>query len=112
MRNSLIWLVKLVLTAAILVAIARNFDIQRISHTLASAPPAAIAAGLAISLLQMVLAAKRLALIIATFSHFIPFRDAWRVTLEGMFFSNTFVSFLGGDARRTWQIHKCGFTIR
>jgi len=112
MRNSLIWLVKLVLTAAILAAITWNLDLQRISHTLASEPPAAIAAGLAISLLQMVLAAKRLSLVIATFSHRIPLRDALRVTLEGMFFSQTFVSFFGGDAQRTWQIHKCGFSLR
>jgi uncharacterized membrane protein YbhN (UPF0104 family) len=111
MRNSLSWFAKLIFTAAVLGAIVMKLDIRWISHTLASAPPAAVAAAMAILLLQMVLAAKRLSLIIGIFNHVMPFRDAWRVTLEGAFFSNTFVSFLGGDAQRAWQIHKSGLMI-
>lgn len=112
MHRPLMWLVKLILTGAILAAIAWNLDLHRITHTLSSAPLAAIGAGLAISFLQMALSAKRLSIVIAMFGRLVALRDALRVTLEGMFFSQTFVSFLGGDAQRVWQIHKCGFSLK
>jgi glycosyltransferase 2 family protein len=111
MRNTLIWIIKLSLTAAIIAAIVWKLDIATIVRTLMSASLVAVAAGLLLAFLQALLAAKRLAVVASMFGRFMPFGDALRVTLEGMFFSQTFVSFLGGDAQRIWRLRNGGFSF-
>jgi glycosyltransferase 2 family protein len=111
MRNSLIWIIKLTLTAAIIAVIASKLDVNSIVKTLLSASPIAVAAGLVIALVQTGLAAARLSAVVSIYDRVLNWRDAFRITLEGCFFSQTFVSFFGGDAQRIWRIRRCGLTL-
>ena len=54
----------------------------------------------ALELKRLMLGKPRLTLVVALFGHRFKLRDSLRVTMESMFFSQTFVSFLGGDALR------------
>ena len=110
MRSSLAWIVKLALTTTIIAAIAWKLDVKTILGTFSFASPSAIGAALLLAFIQALLSAKRLALVVSIFGRVMPFGDALRVTLEGAFFSQTFVSFIGGDAQRIWRIRKCGFS--
>ena len=111
MRSKIIWLIKLSATAAIIAAIVWKLDLSTISRTLLSASPAAVATAFLLVFLQAALAAKRLAVVVSLFGRLMSFGNAWRVTLESMFFSQTFVSFLGGDAQRIWRLRSCGFSL-
>ena len=111
MNQSLAWLVKLLLTALVLALIVWNLEIGRLARTLASASLTAVAISFVLVFIQAGLAAKRLSIVITTFGRIISLRDAMRVTMEGLFFSQTFVSFLGGDAQRIWNIRKCGLSL-
>jgi uncharacterized protein (TIRG00374 family) len=103
--------IKLALGTAILLAIALSLDIDAVLRTLVSVAPLAIVAGLAIALFQMLLAAGRLSAVVGLYGRHLPVGSAFRVTLEGMFFGQTFVSFLGGDALRIWRIRGCGLPL-
>jgi glycosyltransferase 2 family protein len=104
-------LVKLGLTIAILFAIGASADFRKIFSTLSSVAPVAVLIGLVLALLQAVVSAARLSVVVALYERRLPLRDSFRVTLESMFFSQTFVSFLGGDALRIWRIRRCGLPL-
>lgn len=111
MRTSLILLGKLVLTLAILGTIAWKLDFSVALHTLAGAAPTSIAVGLAVALVQAACAAGRLGTVVGIFGRRLPLRDSLRVTLEGIFFGQTFLSFVGADALRIWRIRRCGLPL-
>jgi glycosyltransferase 2 family protein len=104
-------LVKLGLTIAILGAIGATADFRQIFSTLSSVAPAAVLIGFVFALLQAVVSAARLSVVVAIYERRLSLRDSFRVTLESMFFSQTFVSFLGGDALRIWRIRRCGLPL-
>jgi uncharacterized protein (TIRG00374 family) len=103
--------IKLALGAAILFAIAKSLDVKAVLHTLLSVSPYAIAMGFVIALAQTYFAAGRLSAVVGLYGRHLPVGGAFRVTLEGMFFGQTFVSFLGGDALRIWRIRGCGLPL-
>jgi uncharacterized membrane protein YbhN (UPF0104 family) len=111
MGNSARTAIKLALGAAILFAIASSLDLKAVLHTLLSVAPYAIAAGFGIALVQMLFAAGRLSAVVGLYGRHLPVGSAFRVSLEGMFFGQTFVSFLGGDALRIWRIRGCGLPL-
>jgi hypothetical protein len=49
--------------------------------------------------------------VVAGFGPRFGLADSYRVTLESMFFSQTFISFLGGDALRIWRIRRLGLPL-
>ena len=103
--------IKLALGAAILFAIAYSLDFAAVLRTLLAVAPLAILIGFTIALFQMLLAAGRLSAVVGLYGRHLPVGGAFRVTLEGMFFGQTFVSFLGGDALRIWRIRGCGLPL-
>ena len=105
-------LLKLALAAAILLTIVFKLDLRDVLHTLLSVSPYAIAAALFIALLQPLFAAARLSAVVALYARHLPFGNSLRTTLEGMFFGQTFVSFLGGDALRIWRIRGYNLPLR
>lgn len=105
------WIVKLLLTVAILFGIAWKLDLQAILRTLSSVAPYSVGAGIALALIQSGLSAGRLTIVVGMFERRLYFTDSFRVTLESLFFSQTFVSFLGGDALRIWRIRRCGLPL-
>src|SRR5712691_6711112 len=106
MPNYVTWLLKLAFTIAILCAIVAKADFRQIFATLSLIAPVSVLVGLALAFLQSGIAAARLSIVIALYQRRLPLWDSFRVTLESAFFSQTFVSFLGGDALRIWRDRK------
>jgi uncharacterized protein (TIRG00374 family) len=111
MKNWLGVVFKVAVSALVLAVVVWQLDIRSVMQTLATiSMVAAICAGLVL-LGQSLLAAERLVKVVARFGMAFPFWDCLKVTLEGMFFSQTFVSFLGGDALRIWRIRQNGLPL-
>jgi len=66
----------------------------------------------AILVLQYFIGALRLRMIISYLGGALKWRFAIRVTFVGIFFSQTFVSFIGGDGMRIWQLARSGWSYR
>jgi glycosyltransferase 2 family protein len=111
MRHWFIILLKLAVTALILTLFIRQFDIRSMVHTLSTISPYAIFAAIIAVLTQSLVAAGRLVMVVARFGPRFGLGDSYRVTLESMFFSQTFISFLGGDALRIWRIRRLGLAL-
>jgi glycosyltransferase 2 family protein len=111
MQHWFIILLKLAVTALILTLFIRQFDIRSMLHTLSTISPYAIFAAIIAVLTQSLVAAGRLVMVVARFGPRFGLSDSYRVTLESMFFSQTFISFLGGDALRIWRIRRLGLTL-
>jgi glycosyltransferase 2 family protein len=112
MQHWLIILLKLAATALILTLLIRQLDIRTMVHTLSTISPYAIFAAIIAVLTQSLVAAGRLVMVVARFGPRFGLNDSYRVTLESMFFSQTFISFLGGDALRIWRIRRLGLTLQ
>jgi uncharacterized membrane protein YbhN (UPF0104 family) len=111
MQHWFVLLLKLAVTALILAFFIRQFDIRSMVHTLGSISPYAIFAAVIAVLAQSLAAAGRLVMVVARFGPRFGLGDSYRLTLESMFFSQTFISFLGGDALRIWRIRRLGLTL-
>jgi uncharacterized membrane protein YbhN (UPF0104 family) len=99
---------KLAVTALVFILIARQVDVRSTAHTLSTISLYAVLAGIIAILAQSLAAAGRLVMVVARFGRRFRLNDAYRVTLESMFFSQTFISFLGGDVLRVWRIRQLG----
>ncbi len=104
--------IKVALAAAILAIIAYKLDFREIIHTLLSINVYAVVAAALIALTQPLFAAARLCAVMALYARSLPFGNSLRTTFEGMFFGQTFVSFLGGDALRIWRIRGYNLPLR
>jgi hypothetical protein len=111
MPNYAKWLLKLAFTIAIFGAIVAKADFRQIFAILPLIAPVAILIALALAFLQSGISAARLSMVIALYQRQLPLGGSLRVTLESAFFSQTFVSFLGGDALRIWRIRRCGLPL-
>jgi len=108
MSNSAKWLLKLGFTVAILAGIAWSLDIHSVAEVVPSFSAYAIAAGFALAGLQVPFAAGRLCVIVRFFDRRLRLLDSLRVTIQSLFFAQTFISFLGSDALRIWKIQRSG----
>jgi glycosyltransferase 2 family protein len=111
MQHWFILLLKLAVTALILVLFIRQFDIRSMGEALLTISPYAIVAAVVAVMAQSLAAAGRLVMVVARFGPRFPLADSYRLTLESMFFSQTFISFLGGDALRIWRIRRLGLAL-
>ncbi len=111
MQHWFVLLLKLMVTALILAFFIRQFDVRSMVQTLATISPYAIFAAVIAVLAQSLAAAGRLVMVVARFGPRLVLGDSYRLTLESMFFSQTFISFLGGDALRIWRIRRLGLTL-
>jgi glycosyltransferase 2 family protein len=111
MKDWFIILLKLSVTALILTLLIRQFDIRSMMNTLSTISPYAISVAIMAVLTQSLVAAGRLVMVVARFGPRFGLNDSYRVTLESTFFSQTFISFLGGDALRIWRIRRLGLTL-
>lgn len=101
---------KAAVTAVIFVVVLRNLDSKAILIEFSSISLYPFFATVPVLLAQVLVSSKRLILVVALFGHRFSLWESVRVTIESMFFSQTFVSFLGGDALRFWRIHKAGLS--
>lgn len=111
MNRHALWIVKLIVTALILAAIMWKLDFATIAAAFASLAPLALPIAFAVIVVQAVCTGLRLAIIVSTFGHHIPAGQAVRISIEGIFFGQTFVSFLGSDALRVWRVRQAGLSL-
>lgn len=105
-------LIKVALGALILYTIALKLDFRDVLHTLLSVNAYAILAAVIIALMQPLFAAARLSAATALYHRHLPFGESLRTTYEGLFFGQTFISFLGSDALRIWRIRQYSTPLR
>jgi uncharacterized membrane protein YbhN (UPF0104 family) len=110
-RRVLILAFNVATSALILAIIAWQLDWRTVIQSLSSISAFAIGAAFLAALCQAGLAALRFVMVVARFGAKFRLAGSIRVTLEGMFFSQTFLSFLGGDALRIWRIKRLGLPL-
>lgn len=107
-----ILLAKFAVVAAIIWLIARSLDIGAAIANLRSLSPLVVVAVLALFFVQQAIAALRLRYVLPMFGQKLPFGATLCITMVGNFFGQTFVSFLGGDASRFWEMRQRGIPLR
>lgn len=111
MKKHALWGLKLAVTITILLIIAWKLDFRAIERAFASLAPAAIVVAFLVVVLQAICTGIRLALIVSTCGHRISMPHAIRISVESIFFGQTFISFLGSDALRVWRVRKSGLDL-
>ncbi|RMF08926.1 MAG: hypothetical protein D6763_08880, partial [Alphaproteobacteria bacterium] len=103
---------KIALVVIIIGLIGRNHDLREAFANVGSLSLSTAAAVLTLFFTQQAIASLRLYFVTRMFGHHLEVGEALRVTLIGNFFGQTFVSFLGGDAARFWELRKRGMPLR
>lgn len=95
---------KILLSAGLVWYAFSRIDLDSGWTTLRAIAPAALAAAAVLFALQFVLAALRLQAFLGALGVRYRVRQALDVVMIGVFFSQTLISFVGGDAMRIWRI--------
>jgi len=103
-KKYLILLVKIVLSVGLVWYAFRRIDLSSAWATLASIPLTALLAAVALLFLQFALGAYRLRELLHLMDHRFRWSAALDAILVGAFFSQTLISFVGGDAMRIWRM--------
>lgn len=98
-------LVKIALTAAVMLAVVSTFDFRAALQLLTTLSWSTIATCMAIQLCQCWIAGARLQTVMSLAGSTLPTAALTKITLQSVFFNQAFVSFIGGDAYRIWRIH-------
>jgi len=111
MIRALAFGLKLAVPAIILVILAFRFDLGRAIESASAVALFPLVLAIAMLLSQTAVFAARLSVLVSAFGVPLPFLPSLRLSLEGMFFSQTFISFLGGDAVRIWRVRRRGLSL-
>ena len=104
MAKYLILLVKIVLSAGLVWYAFHRIDFSSAWSTLVSIPATALLVAVVLLLLQFALGAYRLKELLGQQGQKYATGAALDACLVGAFFSQTFISFVGGDAMRIWRM--------
>jgi uncharacterized membrane protein YbhN (UPF0104 family) len=104
-------LAKIAITTLILVVLAWQLDFHSAFLTLSKIAPLAAIGAVGVIFLQTICTAQRFVMVLSRFSARMRLVDSFTVTIEGIFFSQTFLSFLGGDALRIWRVRRLGLSL-
>jgi uncharacterized membrane protein YbhN (UPF0104 family) len=104
MAKYLVLLVKIVLSAGLVWYAFHRIDFSSAWATLVSIPPEALLAAIALLLVQFGLGAYRLKELLEQQGQRFRISASLDACLVGAFFSQTFISFVGGDAMRIWRM--------
>lgn len=88
-----------------------KIDLKSAWQTLLSISPAALVAAAFLMFVQYMLAAFRLRALLEALGATYCFRSALGVVMIGAFFSQTLISFVGGDAMRIWRIIRSNISV-
>lgn len=104
MKKYLVLALKVVLSAGLIWYIFRRIDFSSAWATLVSIPLGAVTAAIAILLVQLVLGAFRLKELLRQLGKDCGLPALLDICWIGAFFSQTLISFVGGDAMRVWRM--------
>lgn len=111
MRNATILVLKLAVSIGLVWFAFSKIDMATTWATLRGIAPAAIVAALALLGIQLLLGALRLRALLGALGARYRTAAAFEVVLIGAFFSQTMISFVGGDAMRIWRIIRSRVSI-
>lgn len=104
MSKYLLIVVKIGLSVGLVWYAFSKIDLSSAWTTLMSIPAGVVLIAFALLFVQMFLAALRLVEILAHLGHAHPFGRSLQTILVGAFFSQTLISFVGGDTMRIWRL--------
>lgn len=104
--------IKLLISAALTWAAFSNVDVSTAALSMRDLRPSIAIVAVAIIFVQFLIGCVRQVVILSMFGHDIRFGQSLNAVLIGAFFSQTFISFLGGDAMRIWQFKETGMPLR
>lgn len=99
-----ILLAKIILLIGLAWYAFQKIDLTSALATLAGIPPSAVLAALVMLFLQYVIGSYRLRELLGWMGHRYRLATALDANMVGAFFSQTFISFIGGDAMRIWRM--------
>jgi uncharacterized membrane protein YbhN (UPF0104 family) len=104
MKKTLVLILKIVLSAGLIWYIFGRIDFFSAWATMASIPPGAVMAALGILMVQLVLSSFRLKELLRQLGRDCGLPSLLDICWIGSFFSQTLISFVGGDAMRVWRM--------
>ena len=104
MRNLSIVVLKLAVSIGLVWLAFSHIDMASTWATLRAIAPAALVGAMTLLVIQMLVAALRLRTLLSALGTRYRTAAALEVMLIGAFFSQTMISFVGGDAMRIWRI--------
>lgn len=110
MKN-IAFLAKIGLTAGLLWLVASQVDAREALRNIGSFTALCMVLVFGLLTLQQLIAAGRLSVVMAMLGERLGLAAATRVTLVGFFFGQTFLSFLGGDAARLWELSRRNISV-
>lgn len=111
MRSAAILVLKLAVSIGLVWFAFSNIDVTSTWATLRAIAPAAIVGALVLLSIQLMMGALRLRALLGGLGTRYRTAAALEVALIGAFFSQTMVSFVGGDAMRIWRIIRSRISV-
>lgn len=111
MRRILVVLLKLAISLALIWFAFSKIDTASAFRMLRSIHPGVVSGALALLVLQQFAAGTRLHRLMRLVRAPISLATAVDAVFVGVFFSQTFVSFIGGDAMRIWRVVRAGVPV-
>jgi uncharacterized membrane protein YbhN (UPF0104 family) len=111
MRNAVLISLKLGLSAGLIWFAFSKLDAKSALSLMTALPLWAAALGLALLFSEFMIAAQRLRLLLASVAPQLGYWRALDIVLIGVFFSQTLVSFVGGDAMRVWRMTRASVPL-
>lgn len=105
-------ILKLSLSGAMLAYVYYKFGSDTLLHDMAKASIAALSVVALIQAVQIMIGSWRMRVLMASYGEALAWVFSIRLTFVGFFFSQTFISFIGGDGMRIWQMMRNGYAIR
>ncbi|WP_063682738.1 lysylphosphatidylglycerol synthase transmembrane domain-containing protein [Bradyrhizobium stylosanthis] len=107
-KQAALFSVKLLLSIAVLVYIARGLDLNRLRSHLVSVDPSLFILALALIFLQTFALNGRWELIMRALGVSLDWLAGWRILMISLWFNQVLPSSVGGDAVRMWMLRQRG----
>lgn len=107
-KQAALFSVKLLLSIAVLVYIARGLDLQRLRSHLVSVDPFLFVVALALIFFQTFVLNGRWELIMRALGVSLDWLAGWRILMISLWFNQVLPSSVGGDAVRMWLLRQRG----
>ena len=105
-------IIKLLLSGAMLAYVYHKFGTDTLLHNMTQVSLASLLLVALIQAAQIAIGSWRMRVLMHTYGETLAWVFSMRLTFVGFFFSQTFVSFIGGDGMRIWQMMRNGYPIR
>ena len=107
-KHAALFSVKLLLSIAVLVYIARGLDLRQLRDHLVSVDPVLFVVALALIFFQTFLLNGRWELIMGALGVSLDWLGGWRILMISLWFNQVLPSSVGGDAVRMWLLRQRG----